>query len=240
MAVLPEGAQVVWVPVSELAGLNLIHKVHEDWRMQSVRDGFRRWLGGHGEPLPPIVVRRHSSCACRPERSGHHVCGVLQGGHHRLSVAREMNIPAISVAYQPIGDDRPPPFGWPSDRAFAEARGRDLEAIVNTISQASANAVHAAMLACINRRRRSTYETFDEAAARMFAMPHEQAASGKIRSLALTVASHWAPRLQHAAAEATHLSHDEALSVECLPPLSEARKALDDLICALQKNPEGT
>lgn len=233
---IPPEYQTVWVPVSELAGLSVLHKVPEDWRMQSVRDGFRRWLMGHGAPLPPIVVRRKRDCQCRPERTGHHVCGDLQGGHHRLNVAREMNIP-IRVAYEPIGDDRPPVFGWPAHLPFAELLkmgNPQLERLVNTISQASANAIRSEMMACVERRQCSVYETFEQAATNLFTPITESSSRGELCSLVSPIASHWEPRVRHVAEKAKRMPRDSALTAECLPALVLMRDALDSLIGALE------
>lgn len=235
MPMTPEAA-VVWVPVSELTGLTVLHNVPEDWRMQSVRDGFRRWLDGYGEPLPPIVVRRRPACLCQPERSGHHMCGDLRGGHHRLSVAREMNIPVL-VAYEPIGDNRPPPFGWPAHLSATDLLKPDcqLERLGNTISQASASGLRSAIVGCIERRIRSTNETPKQAAANMFTPLSDGTLPGELRSLTRVVASHWQPRIAYFAKEAKQVPPDPALAAECLPALTEARGALDDLVRALEE-----
>lgn len=223
----------LWVPISALTELRLVHPVAENARLESVRDGFRRWLWSDGGPLPPIVVGIGASCTCRVDRDGHHTCGTLQDGHHRLTIAREMGLP-LRVTYVFAGATHGR-FGWPADKSPAELQGQTLESEFGTLSQPAAQGFRGEILGCIAFRQNSTGHDFDSVARDMFARHAELSPLAEINALnwALGRRGYWIERARHVAALA-RASSDATWTEADTASIKVARDVLVNLVHALE------
>lgn len=227
----------IWVPLSSFDQIVTRHGVCEGARLASVRDGFQRWLESDGAPLPPVRVRVPSCCGCEVTRIGHHVCGELTDGHHRLTIARELSVPLrVTFTFESAAHDR---FGWPSSdiSAFLWTTA-GLEDRMRTLSQSAALELRAQILDCIARRQHATGQGFNAAARDMFVREANLCPMSEVESIAWALQRRcgWLERLR-LATPVIERSLDESTAAACAPHLvhiKEARDALSRLISVVE------
>lgn len=245
-------ASVRWVPASALGNVQPAHDIGEGRRLASVREGFEYWLNGEGLPLPPIVVVVPERCDCMrprgrymgPERgvhhppvrksSGHHTCGQLRDGHHRLAIARELDLP-LRVAYRFVGTAHER-FGLPVETHASELVHGPVEKKLHTSNPAAAEAFRTQVLLCVERRQQNTGQEFDAAAQEMFGRSSELTPLDEVRALAWNLSRQgWVDRARHAAGLVSDTPSGQRLLLRsALTRITDVRDSLDSLIKALE------
>lgn len=145
-----------WVPLSALASIPRPVYVGVDsdpqgWRFEVLRFGWRRWLDGIGQPLPPINLVFEGNLR-------------LADGNHRLTTARELGVPLLAQPGACVASL----FGWPRDVDAAELQSeRATKLMVDAPSEAEAEEFRQTLSGLVIHRLDKTGEDFATAARAM-------------------------------------------------------------------------